>query len=153
MRGETARDHRTSRASPTPLAQQPLLLPGYGNAVPADPATVFAQGRFHRVPILTGITRDEGTPFTTLIFPGLTEQEDQQGLRDLFGDDAAAIAATYPSRGRPAQTVAAIMSDLDWAWPRSPAASAATTRMPSTTWPSGSAWHIDHRWPISGHAW
>jgi para-nitrobenzyl esterase len=99
------------------LAQEPLALPGYGNAVlPADPATVFAQGRFHRVPILTGITRDEGTLFTALIFPGLTEQGYQEGLRHIFGDNAAAIAAKYPSRGRPTQAVAAIMSDLDWAW-------------------------------------
>lgn len=99
------------------LAQEPLALPGYGNTVlPADPATVFTQGRFHRVPILTGITRDEGTLFAALIFPGFTEQGYQEGLRSIFGGKAAAIAAKYPSRGRPVQAAAAIMSDLDWAW-------------------------------------
>lgn len=99
------------------LAQEPLALPSYGNTVlPADPETVFAQGRFHRVPILTGITRDEGTLFAALMFPGLTEQGYQEGLRRFFGDKAAAIAAEYPSRGRPVQAAAAILSDLDWAW-------------------------------------
>ncbi|WP_133061660.1 carboxylesterase family protein [Streptosporangium minutum] len=43
-------------------------------------------------------------------------REAQEGLRRFFGDKAAAIAAEYPSRGRPVQAAAAILSDLDWAW-------------------------------------
>ncbi|GAB3149882.1 carboxylesterase family protein [Micromonospora sonneratiae] len=98
------------------LAQPPLPLPGYGNAVlPEDPAKVFAEGRFHRVPILSGITRDEGTMFASMVFPKLTAAQYVDGVTQIFGDRASAVLAAYPPGEVPTQTAAAIMSDLDWA--------------------------------------
>lgn len=103
------------------LAQQPLPLPGYGNAVlPEDPAKVFQEGRFHRVPVLTGVTRDEGTLFTSLMFPPMTATEYETAVNDKFGALGPEVLARYPLSahdGSPLQAVAAVMSDLDWAWP------------------------------------
>ncbi|MEV4746063.1 carboxylesterase family protein [Streptosporangium sp. NPDC049248] len=103
------------------LAQQPLPLPAYGNAVlPEDPSKVFEEGRFHRVPMLTGITRDEGTLFTSLLFPPMTAGEYESAVNGKFGAAGSDVLAEYPPDahgGSPLQTVAAVMSDLDWAWP------------------------------------
>ncbi|MEU8036114.1 carboxylesterase family protein [Streptosporangium sp. NPDC049078] len=103
------------------LARDPLPLPGYGNAVlPEDPAKVFQEGRFHRVPVLTGITRDEGTLFTSLIFPPMTAAEYETAVNDRYGAAGPDVLARYPLSahgGSPLQAVSAIMSDLDWAWP------------------------------------
>ncbi|MER5621371.1 carboxylesterase family protein [Streptosporangium sp. NPDC002544] len=103
------------------LAQQPLPLPAYGNAVlPEDPSAVFEEGRFHRVPMLTGITRDEGTLFTSLLFPPMTAGEYEAAVNEKFGAAGPDVLAEYPPDahgGSPLQAVAAVMSDLDWAWP------------------------------------
>ncbi|MFI6507348.1 carboxylesterase/lipase family protein [Streptosporangium sp. NPDC050855] len=103
------------------LALQPLPLPGYGNAVlPEDPARVLHEGRFHRVPVLTGVTRDEGTLFTSLMFPPMTAEQYEATLTERFGAAGAAVLAQYPPAahgGSPLQALAAVMSDLDWAWP------------------------------------
>ncbi|GAB3973703.1 carboxylesterase/lipase family protein [Plantactinospora veratri] len=98
------------------LAQPSLPLPGYGNTVlPENPASVFAEGRFHRVPILSGITRDEGTMFASMVFPNLTAAQYVDGLTQIFGERAPAVLAAYPPGDVPTQTAAAVMSDLDWA--------------------------------------
>lgn len=98
------------------LAQPALPLPGYGNTVlPEDPAVVFAEGRFHRVPILSGITRDEGTMFASMVFPKLTAAQYVDGLTQIFGERAPAVLAAYPPGDVPTQTAAAVLSDLDWA--------------------------------------
>ncbi|GLW09499.1 carboxylic ester hydrolase [Microtetraspora sp. NBRC 13810] len=102
------------------LTQLPLSLPGYGNAVlPEDPAKVFAEGRFHRVPVLTGITRDEGTLFAAEIMSGLTQEGYETRLAQGFGAKAPAILAEYPAggHGSPLQAAAAVIGDLEWAWP------------------------------------
>ncbi|MFC7648278.1 carboxylesterase family protein [Streptosporangium lutulentum] len=103
------------------LAQPALPLPGYGNAVlPEDPAKVLQEGRFHRVPVLTGITRDEGTMFTSMIFGEPMPAEGYEpALNEKFGAASPDVLARYPldaHDGPPLQAVAAIMSDLDWAW-------------------------------------
>lgn len=87
------------RGKPVPdlLAQTPLPLPGWGNAVlPEDPAKVFAEGRFHRVPVLAGTTRDEGTLFASLLFPDPGQAAYEAAIRQHFGDKAAAVLAQYP---------------------------------------------------------
>ncbi|MGS2640818.1 carboxylesterase/lipase family protein [Streptosporangium sp. G12] len=103
------------------LAQKPLPLPGYGNAVlPEDPAKVFQEGRFHRVPMLTGLTRDEGTLFASEMFEPMTAAEYENDVNDRFGAAGPDVLARYPLSahdGSPLQAMAAIMSDLDWAWP------------------------------------
>ncbi|MDF5758954.1 carboxylesterase family protein [Spongiactinospora sp. TRM90649] len=100
------------------LAMEPLALPAYGTPVlPENPDQVFAEGRFHRVPMMTGIVRDEGTMFASLFFGGMTEQQYRDGLAGIFGEHAAAIEAEYPASAYPApvQAAAALIGDLDWA--------------------------------------
>lgn len=111
------------RATPadTLLAVSPFPLPAYGNAVlPEDPTAVFAEGRFNRVPLLTGHTRDEGTLFAAALLPDPTPEGYQARLTAQFGEKAAAVAAEYPlsTYDSPHQAFAAVMSDLDWAWPQ-----------------------------------
>jgi para-nitrobenzyl esterase len=99
------------------LAVPPFPLPAYGNAVlPEDPVTVVAEGRFNRVPLLTGNTRDEGTLFAEWVLPNPGDY--QAKLTTHFGAKAPAVAAEYPLSAYPSprQALAAIMSDLDWAW-------------------------------------
>jgi para-nitrobenzyl esterase len=109
------------RAAPaSALVGAPVLpLPEYGNAVlPEDPAVAVPAGRFHHVPFLTGGTRDEGTLFAPLLFPGLTPDGYDGALAAHFGAHAPAVAAEYPVRdygGSAVQAMGAIMSDLDWA--------------------------------------
>ncbi|MDU0292214.1 carboxylesterase/lipase family protein [Saccharothrix longispora] len=94
-------------------------LPAYGNAVlPEDPAVAVPAGRFQHVPFLTGVTRDEGTLFAPPMFPGLTEEGYRRALSVHFGPKADAVAERYPvtAHGTPLQAIAALMSDLDWAW-------------------------------------
>ncbi len=103
------------------LARDPLPLPGYGNAVlPEDPAKVLQEGRFHRVPVLTGITRDEGTVFApALSEEPLTAEDYELKVSADFGAAGPEVLARYPvgtHDGPPLQALAAIMSDLDWAW-------------------------------------
>jgi para-nitrobenzyl esterase len=110
------------RATPADalLAAPVLPLPGYGNAVlPENPVTAYAAGRFNRVPLLTGITRDEGTFFASLLLPGLPPEAYLDALTAHFGPNGAAVAAEYPLSdhgGSAVQAAAAIMTDLDWAW-------------------------------------
>ncbi|WP_030451867.1 carboxylesterase/lipase family protein [Herbidospora cretacea] len=109
------------RGKPVPelLAQTPLPLPGYGNAVlPEDPAKVFAEGRFHRMPVLSGTTRDEGTLFASVLFTDPGQEAFGAAVQKNFGDKAAAVLAKYPpsAHGSPLQAAAAIMSDLEWTW-------------------------------------
>ncbi|MEU8380477.1 carboxylesterase family protein [Streptosporangium sp. NPDC048865] len=102
------------------LAEDPLPLPGYGNAVlPEDPAKVLQEGRFHRVPVLTGVTRDEGTLFAPAMFEPMTAAEYENTLNEKFGALGPEVLARYPLSahdGSPLQALAAVMSDLDWAW-------------------------------------
>ncbi|WP_440069067.1 carboxylesterase/lipase family protein [Streptosporangium sp. OZ121] len=103
------------------LAHDSLPLPGYGNAVlPEDPAKVLQEGRFHRVPVLTGITRDEGTLFAPALFEEpLTAEDYEREVNAEFGAAGPDVLARYPLSahdGSPLQAIAAIMSDLDWAW-------------------------------------
>jgi para-nitrobenzyl esterase len=102
------------------LAVPVFPLPAYGNAVlPEDPAVALSEGRYNHVPFLTGTTRDEGTFFAALLLPGLTADDYEPALAGHFGVHAPAVAARYPldeHGGSAVQAVAAIMSDLDWAW-------------------------------------
>jgi len=112
------------RAAPVPAlrAADPLPLPGYGNTVlPENPHDVFAAGRFNQVPILTGVTRDEGTLFGPMLFPGLTPDQYASTVDARFGLSGPAVAARYPLSehgGSAVQAMAAIVTDLDWAWPQ-----------------------------------
>jgi para-nitrobenzyl esterase len=105
----------------TLLSIQFLATPAYGNRVlPENPERVLGAGRFHRVPVLSGITRDEGTFLAALLTPGPIPADQYRPFLDArFGDDAAAVEGRYPlSAYRSTRhALAAIVSDREWAWP------------------------------------
>ena len=101
---------------------QPFQPYAFGNPVlPEDPGTAFREGRFARVPVLAGGTRDEhrlfvglfrvlaGQPVTADQYPGL--------LAEAFGDHAATVQARYPLSAYPSPAVAwaTVLTDRMWA--------------------------------------
>jgi hypothetical protein len=98
-----------------------LTIPAYGNPVlPELPDQVLSSGRFHQVPVLEGITRDEGPFFAALLTSGpIPDDGYRPFLEVIFGDSAAVVEDRYPlSAYRSArQALAAIVSDREWAWP------------------------------------
>ncbi|TWP49631.1 carboxylesterase family protein [Lentzea tibetensis] len=88
-------------------------------ALPGDPAAAEREGRFHRVPVLLGTTRDEATLFVVLQAPQpVPPPLYRTVIADLYGEQRAdAIIAKYPLDGdadiRP--EVAAIGTDSAWA--------------------------------------
>jgi para-nitrobenzyl esterase len=98
-----------------------FFAPAFDTGVlPESPARALSEGRIHRVPVVSGNTRDEGRLFATF-FPDqpITEQRYQQLLRDAFGDKADQVAAQYPTSasGTPGMAWADVMSDRVWACP------------------------------------
>ncbi|MEV6599375.1 carboxylesterase family protein [Actinoplanes sp. NPDC051346] len=99
-----------------------FLTPAYGTAtLPRHPADAVRAGAFHRVPVLSGNTRDEHrsliayldarTPVTTERYAGV--------LKAAFGDRADQVAARYPveAYASPALAWAAVATDRIWACP------------------------------------
>lgn len=93
--------------------------PSYGNEVlPRNPYDMLRRNQLHRVPVLSGTTRDEMTYAQGLfdLAKGgpLTEREYRANLSEAFGDDAAKrIARLYPSRDypNPSRAWAAVSTD------------------------------------------
>lgn len=95
----------------------------YGTPLlPRDPARALRAGTFHRVPVISGGTRDEmrafiggaimaGQKFTAERYPEL--------LRKAFGEQADAVRARYPlsAYDSPAMAWAAVTTDRSWACP------------------------------------
>ncbi|MEV6911248.1 carboxylesterase family protein [Amycolatopsis sp. NPDC051071] len=107
------------------LVNQPLATPAFDTAVlPEHPAAALKAGRFARVPVLSGTTRDEARLFVAL-YPGqpFTEERYQELLRTGFGAKAPIVAAKYPSakHGGPAMAFADAMTDRVWACPEAEA--------------------------------
>ncbi|WP_244162539.1 carboxylesterase/lipase family protein [Amycolatopsis regifaucium] len=101
------------------LLPLPFNAPAFDTRLlPTDPAEAFRAGRFAKVPVMTGTTRDEGRLFAAF-FPDqpITEARYQQLLRDAFGDKASVVAAKYPSaaHGSPGNAFADVMTDRVWA--------------------------------------
>ncbi|OXM42816.1 carboxylesterase family protein [Amycolatopsis alba DSM 44262] len=100
------------------LLSQPSGAPTFGtDLLPEHPATALKAGRFARVPVLTGVTRNESRLLVAL-FPGhpFTEEHYQELLRTAFKDKAPLVAAEYPSakHGGPAMAFADAMTDRSW---------------------------------------
>ncbi|MGQ4487873.1 carboxylesterase/lipase family protein [Streptomyces sp. SAS_281] len=91
-----------------------------GEVVPEAPARAIAAGRFARVPVLHGSTRDEMSGLAGLdeVMTGkpLTAEGYAEKVADRFGADAPAVLAEYPV-GRypaPAAALSAVLTDADW---------------------------------------
>lgn len=85
-----------------------------GNSVlPVHPADALRTGRFNRVPVIWGNTRDEGR-LTSATVP---EPFDYQGLlvQGFGGEKAAKIAAEYPAGESARVAYGAVLTDGVWA--------------------------------------
>ena len=70
-----------------------------GDLLPAQPSDLLESGDFHKVPVLLGTNRDEGTLFHSGILGDrkvTNEDEYLEALENLFGSDAPAVASRYP---------------------------------------------------------
>ncbi|MEU6849041.1 carboxylesterase/lipase family protein [Actinacidiphila alni] len=92
-----------------------------GGVLPVSPEQGFATGRFNRVPVLQGTTRDEHRLFTAAVEAAThhttTAADYRNQIRTLFGRaDAARVLARYPA-GRftsPGEALSTVVDD--WAW-------------------------------------
>ncbi|MGW4472652.1 carboxylesterase/lipase family protein [Nonomuraea sp. NPDC004354] len=94
----------------------------YGNRVlPELPSTAIRKGRFHRVPVLAGATKDEHRIFVGMTYDaaGKPVTAEQYGtlLKTAFGKDADRVMRRYPlsEHASPGQAWAAVMTDRIWA--------------------------------------
>ncbi|MET9958428.1 carboxylesterase family protein [Streptomyces sp. NPDC006326] len=108
----------------TPELMQDFSLVSYGTTLlPVEPRRALEQGRFHRVPVVTGTNQDEMRIFlgqTLAVFPVGDEAGYLDRLERSFGAPAArAIAARYPARAypTPALAFAAVLSDASFTCP------------------------------------
>jgi para-nitrobenzyl esterase len=101
---------------------QPFQPYGFGNRVlPEVPAQALRDGRFHRVPVLSGSTRDEHRLFVGLfrVLAGqpVTAQQYPTLLADAFGEHAGQVQARYPldAFSSPSLAWATVLTDRMWA--------------------------------------
>lgn len=94
----------------------------FGNDIlPVLPAAALREGRFHRVPVLSGATRDEHRTFVGMAYDGVgrpfTEDDYQRALTTAFGRNAGRVRAQYPltAFSSPALAWATIITDRMWA--------------------------------------
>ncbi len=89
--------------------------------LPDDPARALREGRFHRVPTISGATRDEHRLFVGLFYelggPTITISRYRELLAAAFGAAAPVVARQYPAGGSasPAQAWADVLTDRMWA--------------------------------------
>ncbi|MCG5440315.1 carboxylesterase/lipase family protein [Micromonospora foliorum] len=117
-----------------------------GHTLPVDPAEALTNGRLHRVPVLTGMNRDEsrlvvwGMERVGLNCPApspepcpLTDAQYRDQVRGMFGDHAEEVLARYPrDPAQPASaTLGAVLTDHDYAEPVYSAALAFARRVPT----------------------
>ena len=122
--GETATPLECLRQIPVEnivALSRPLPF-AYGNQVlPELPAKALRDGRFQRVPIMSGATRDEHRLFVGLFraLAGQPVSAEQYPtlLADAFGDHADQVRATYPLSGYESPSVAwaTVLTDRMWA--------------------------------------
>ncbi|MCX0244078.1 carboxylesterase/lipase family protein [Streptomyces drozdowiczii] len=91
-----------------------------GEVVPEAPAEAIAAGRFARVPVLHGSTRDEMSGLAGMdeLMTGrpLTAEGYAEKVTNQFGADAPAVLAEYPVERYPAPGAAlsAVLTDSEW---------------------------------------
>ncbi|WP_155361318.1 carboxylesterase/lipase family protein [Acrocarpospora macrocephala] len=100
-------------------AQNPPVFwsPAYGTAtLPVHPGRALREGKFNRVPVLAGTTRDEGA-FFAATFPPLAENDYRGLLSVAFGDKADLVAERYPAGTSPRGAWGSIITDRGYACP------------------------------------
>jgi para-nitrobenzyl esterase len=98
--------------------------PGFGGDVlPEDPGVAVSSGRFNRVPVIHGGTRDEHRLFIAIqeLTTGtpMSAADYTTAIHTYFGADADAILAEYPlsSFGSPSLAAATVFTDGVWSCP------------------------------------
>lgn len=94
----------------------------FGNrTLPRLPEAALREGRFHRVPVLSGATRDEHRLFVGARYDAVgkpfTEDDYRKALDTAFGDLAGQVLAAYPAAAfaSPALAWATVVTDRMWA--------------------------------------
>jgi para-nitrobenzyl esterase len=94
----------------------------YGTAaLPENPATAVRAGRFLRMPVMQGNTRDEHSSWIAAL--DMEKKIDgpryRSMLKDIFGSVAGAVEARYPARAyvSPAAALSAVLTDRSWVCP------------------------------------
>lgn len=96
---------------------------GGGGVLPLDPVRAIATGRFNRVPVMHGTTRDEHRTFVAALeqFSGHTTTADDyhNDIEAFFGKaKAAKVRAHYPLNGAsPSVALATVWTDYSWSCP------------------------------------
>ncbi|MFC3894795.1 carboxylesterase/lipase family protein [Lentzea rhizosphaerae] len=81
----------------TPLFSSPAYDT---ETLPDNPITALRQGRFHKIPVLAGTTRDELTVFVAVFYPPLDAAGYEQVLTESFGAaKAKRVLEAYPPAG------------------------------------------------------
>jgi para-nitrobenzyl esterase len=101
---------------------QPFQPYGFGNRVlPEVPAQALRDSRFHRVPVISGSTRDEHRLFVGLfrVLAGqpVTAEQYPELLAEAFGEHAGQVQASYPLSAyrSPNLAWATVLTDRMWA--------------------------------------
>ncbi|MFD3696119.1 carboxylesterase/lipase family protein [Streptomyces sp. NPDC058646] len=113
-----------ARALATPELMQTFSLVSYGNGqLPVEPRRALREGRFHRVPVMQGSTKDEMRLFvgqTLAAYPVGDEAAYRARLEGSFGTATARdVEARYPVSAHPAPAAAwaAVLSDVSFVCP------------------------------------
>ncbi|MEU7856267.1 carboxylesterase family protein [Nonomuraea sp. NPDC049141] len=80
-----------------------------GPVLPEGPGDAVRAGRFQRVPLIVGSTRDEGRTFAQGNL-GWTEEQYEGFVRSLYGDKADAVLGRYPWPAAPDQFTSAYLT-------------------------------------------
>ncbi|WP_411103992.1 carboxylesterase/lipase family protein [Streptomyces sp. cmx-4-9] len=113
-----------ARTLATPELMNTFSRVSYGNGqLPVEPRRALAEGRFHRVPVVQGVTRDEMRAFlgqTLAAHPIGDAAAYRARLERSFGvGTAREVAARYPvsAHPTPAAAFAAVLSDASFICP------------------------------------
>jgi para-nitrobenzyl esterase len=114
---------RTLAVTDLLTVHQAFIQPAYDTpALPRYPGDAVRDGRFHRVPVLSGTTRDEASAWVAAYDEGapMSEQTFDTVLDETFGASADEVRSEYPiaAHGSAALTWTAIVTDRMWACPQ-----------------------------------
>lgn len=80
---------------------------GGDHVLPRQPREAIERGRFNRMPVMHGNTRDEMRLFVSLAYPEpITEQQYEQIVRTTYGAAAEDVLARYPAADYPEPRIA-----------------------------------------------